>query len=168
MAIPHPIELPDNRLFITGGYDAGSAMIQIAKKGSGFEVKELYRTDEVGAQLQQPIPMGKHIFIGSNSNSRKDGLACLNLDGKLQWRTKDVEGAPNFERGPFIFADGKLIVLDGKTGTLYLVKADPSEYKQLASAKMVEENDMAWAPLAFSDGKLLVRDWNTLKCVDLK
>ena len=30
------------------------------------------------------------------------------------------------------------------------------------------ENDMAWAPLALSDGKLLVRDWNTLKCVDLK
>ena len=167
-AIPHPVQLPDNRLFITGGYDAGSAMIQIAKRGSGFEVKELYRTDEVGAQLHQPIPIGKHIFIGSNSNSRKDGLACLSLDGKLEWRTKDVEGAPNFERGPFIFAEGKLIILDGKTGILYLVKADPTEYKQLASAKMVEENDMAWAPLALSDGKLLVRDWNTLKCVDLK
>lgn len=168
MAIPHPVELPDNRLFITGGYDAGSAMIQIAKKGNGFEVKELYRTDEVGSQLQQPIRVGDHLFIGSNSNSRKDGLASFTLDGKLAWRTKDIDDAPNFERGPFILADGKLIILDGKSGILYLVKADPAEYKQLASAKMVKENDMAWAPLALSNGRVLVRDWNTLKCVDLK
>jgi outer membrane protein assembly factor BamB len=168
IAIPHPVELSDNRLFLTGGYDAGSAMIQIVKKGSGFEVKELYTTDEVGSQIHQPILVGDHLFIGSNSNSRKDGLASFTLDGKLEWRTKDIDGAPNFERGGFILADGKLIMLDGKSGILYLVKADVSGYKQLASAKMVEENDMAWAPLALSNGKLLVRDWNTLKCVDLK
>jgi outer membrane protein assembly factor BamB len=168
IAIPHPTVLPDNRLFITGGYDAGSAMIQIGKTSEGFAVQELYTTDEVGSQLHQPIPLGDHLFIGSNSNSRKDGLACFGFDGKLAWRTKDIDGAPNFERGSLIMADGKLIILDGKSGILYLVKADTSEYKQLASAKMVEENDMAWAPLALSNGKLLVRDWNTLKCVDLK
>ncbi len=168
MAIPHPLELPDNHFFITGGYDAGSAMIQIVKKGSGFEVKELYRTDEVGSQLHQPIRVDDHLFIGSNSNSRKDGLASFTLTGKLEWRTKDIDDAPNFERGPFILADGKLIILDGKSGILYLVKADPLVYTQLSSTEMVEKNDMAWAPLALSEGKLLVRDWNTLKCVDLK
>ncbi|VGO21757.1 outer membrane protein assembly factor BamB family protein [Pontiella sulfatireligans] len=167
-AIPHPVEIPGNRLFITGGYDAGSAMIQIAKKGSGFEAKELYKTDDVGSQLHQPILIGDHLFIGSNSNSRKDGLASFTLDGKLEWRTKDIDDAPNFERGSFIMADGKLVYLDGKSGILYLLKADPVKYTQLASAKMVEENVMAWAPLALSDGKLLVRDWNTLKCVDLR
>ncbi len=168
IAIPHPVVLPDNRLFITGGYDAGSAMIQIVKDGTGFGVKELYTTDEVGSQLHQPIPLGGHLFIGSNSNSRKDGLACFSLDGKLEWRTKDIDDAPNFERGSLIMADGKLIILDGKSGILYLVKADVSGYKQLASAKMVTENVMAWAPLALSDGKVLVRDWNTMKCVELK
>ena len=167
-AIPHPVALPGNRFFITGGYDAGSAMIQVAKRGNGFEVKELYKTDEVGAQLHQPIQVGDHLFIGSNSNSRKDGLASFSLDGKLEWRTKDIDEAPNFERGSFILADGKLIMLDGKTGILHLVKADPKKFQLLASAEMVEKNDMAWAPLALSDGKLLVRDWNTLKCVDLK
>lgn len=168
VAIPGPTVVDGDRIFITGGYDAGSAMIQIVKEGEGFAAKELYKTDEVGAQLQQPIQVGNHLFIGSNSNNRNDGLCCFGIDGKLAWRTKDIEGAPNFERGPFILADGKLILLDGKSGLLYLVAADVSGYKQLASAKMVKENDMAWAPLALSDGKLLVRDWNTLKCVDLK
>ena len=168
MAIPHPVELPGNRLFITGGYDAGSAMIQIVKKGGTFEAKELYRTDDVGAQIHQPILVGNHLFIESNSNSRKDGLASFTLDGKLAWRTKDIDGAPNFERGSLILADGKLIMLDSKTGVLHLLKADPLNYAELASAEMVEGNVMAWAPLALSDGKLLVRDWNKLKCVDLK
>ncbi|VGO17517.1 hypothetical protein PDESU_06114 [Pontiella desulfatans] len=167
-AIPHPVALADNHFFITGGYDAGSAMIQIVKKTNGFEAKELYKTDDVGSQLHQPIQVGDHLFIGSNSNSRKDGLASFSLDGKLAWRTKDIDDAPNFERGPFILADGKLIILDGKTGILHLVKADPEKFQLLASAEMVEENDMAWAPLALSDGRLLVRDWNTLKCVELK
>ena len=168
MAIPHPVALSGNRLFITGGYKAGSAMIRVEKAGEGFAVKELYKTDEVGSQLHQPIRVGDHLFIGSNSNSRKDGLVSFSLDGKLEWRTKEIDGAPNFERGPFILADGKIAILDGKTGILYLVKADPSTYTELASAPMVEKNDMAWAPLALSNGKLLVRDWNTLKCVDLK
>jgi outer membrane protein assembly factor BamB len=167
-SIPHPVALPDNHFFITGGYDAGSAMIQIVKKGRGFEPKELYRTDEVGSQLHQPILVGDHLFIGSNSNSRKDGLASFTLDGKLMWRTRDIDDAPNFERGPFILADGKLIMLDGKTGILHLIKANPEKFEPLASTKMVEENDMAWAPLALSEGRLLIRDWNTLKCVDLK
>jgi outer membrane protein assembly factor BamB len=167
-AIPFPTLVEGDRLFITGGYDAGSAMIRIVRDGAGFAVQELYTTEEVGSQLHQPIQVGQHFFIGSNSNSRKDGLACFSLDGRLEWRTKDIDGAPNFERGSFILADGKLILLDGKTGMLYLVQADISGYKQLASSKMVKENDMAWAPLALADGKLLVRDWTSLKCVDLK
>jgi len=168
IAIPHPVALSGNRLFITGGYKAGSAMIRIVKRGDGFGVEELYKTGAVGSQIQQPILVGDYLFIGSNSNSRKDGFACFSVDGKLAWRTKEIDGAPNFERGPFILADGKIAILDGKTGILYLVKADPTKYTELASAPMVEKNDMAWAPLALSNGKLLVRDWNTLKCVDLK
>ncbi|MCF7849329.1 MAG: PQQ-like beta-propeller repeat protein [Kiritimatiellales bacterium] len=167
-AIPGPTPVGNDRIFITGGYDAGSAMIQIVQAGGGLEVNELYKTDVVGSQLHQPIQLGNHLFIGSNSNTRNDGLACFNIAGTLAWRTKDIEGAPNFERGSFIMADGKLILLDGKSGILYLAKADAAGYQPLASAPMVGKNDMAWAPLALSGGRLLVRDWTTLKCVDLK
>lgn len=166
--IPHPVLLSDNRFFITSGYNAGSALIQIVKSNSGFEVKEIYKTDDVGAQIHQPIQVGDHLFVGSTSNSRKDGLASFSIDGKLNWRTKDLEGAPRFERSPFILADGKLIALDAKSGTLYLLKADPSAYTELSSAKLLKENEMSWAPLALSDGKLLLRDWDTMKCIDLK
>lgn len=167
-SVPHPVALPDNRFFITGGYNAGSVMIQLVKKGNGFEVKELYRTDEVGSQLHQPIQMGKYLFVGSTSNSRKDGLASFTLDGTLVWRTKDIDDAPLFERSSFIMVDGKLVALDAKSGVLYLVKADPEKYTELSSVTLLEKNEMSWAPMALSDGRLLVRDWNTLKCLDLR
>jgi outer membrane protein assembly factor BamB len=167
-SVPHPVVLPDDRVFVTGGYGAGSAMLKIVKQNNTFDAQVLYKTDDVGSQIHLPILVGSHLFIGSNSNSRKDGLVSFSLDGELVWRTRDIEDAPNFERGSFILADGKLIGLDGKTGVLHLVQADPSEFELLASAQMVEANDMAWAPLALSEGLLLVRDWNTLKCVDLR
>jgi len=168
IAIPHPVALSDNRLFLTGGYNAGSAMIRIVQDGDRFQAEELFKTAEAGAQIQLPIQINGHLLIGSNSNNSNDGLTCLTEDGHLVWRTKDIPGAPLFERGPFLLADGKLILLDGKTGILHLARADASGYRELASAQIVKENDMTWAPLALSNGKLLVRDWNTLKCVDLK
>lgn len=167
-AIPFPTLVPDNRLFITGGYDAGSALIQIEKSGDKFSVNELWKTKDVGPQIHQPIYLDGCILAANNGNRSNDGLTCMKLDGTVAWRTKDIDGAPTFERGSFILVDGKIVILDGKSGELFLVKADVSGYEQLASAPMLKANDMAWAPIALSDGKLLLRDWNTLKCVDLK
>lgn len=167
-AISYPVSLPGNRFFITGGYNAGSAMIQIEKNGDEFVVNELFKSDEVGAQIHQSIRVGDYLYVGSTSNRRKDGLASFSLDGQLLWRTKDIDGAPLFERSPFILADGKLIALDAKSGTLYLLKADPLQYTEVSKAVLLKKGDMSWAPMALSDGKLLIRDWNVMKCINLK
>jgi outer membrane protein assembly factor BamB len=168
IVIPHPVSLPGDRLFLTAGYDAGSAAIRIVKNGDGFDARELFTTGAVGSQLNQPILCGDYLFLNGTSNSRKDGLSVCTLDGKRVWRTKDVDDAPIFERGSMIMADGKLIILDPKSGALHLIKADPAAYTPLASAPMVKKGEMSWAPMALSDGRLLLRDWDTLKCVDLR
>lgn len=41
MVIPHPVVLPDNHLFLTAGYDSGSALLRIEKKDGGFTAREL-------------------------------------------------------------------------------------------------------------------------------
>ena len=57
-------------------------------------------------------------------------------------------------RGGSILADGLLLTTDGNT-KLYLVEPNPSGFKPLASAVVLEPGDN-WAPLALVDGKLLV------------
>jgi hypothetical protein len=64
-----------------------------------------------------------------------------------------------------ILADGLLLSTDGST-KLYLIEPDPSAFKPLASAVLLETGQN-WAPLALIDGKLLIRDQGQLMCVKI-
>ncbi len=164
--ITFPTPLPDDRLFITGGYGAGSAMIQIVKENGGLAAKELFKTDAVGSQIQQPMLAGGYLYVNNGSNERDDGLLCMSLDGQIKWKTVDLEPSLRLNRGNLIFVDGLIIVLDGKTGILRLVDPSPDAFKELAQAHIFDGREM-WAPMALSDGKLLLRNQQELKCLDL-
>lgn len=167
--IPNPIVLPGDKLFITGGYNSGSAIIQVKKSGDKFEVSEVkkFTPEECGSQIQQPILYKDHIYVGSNSNERMDGLTCYTLDGEIKWRTDTAKGQPSIERGSFIIADDLMIALDGKTGILHLIEPNPNEFKHLGQVPCVEGREL-WGPLALSNGKLIVRSQDKMKCLDLK
>jgi outer membrane protein assembly factor BamB len=167
--IAHATPLGDDKLFITAGYDAGSAIIQIAKSGDALAATEVKKisAEVCGSQIQQPVFVGGHLYIGNNSNERELGLTCMTVDGEVKWRTSDDETLPNFERGPFLAVDGLLIGLDGKDGTLHLIDPSPDGYKELTQAKVLVGREL-WAPLALSDGKLLLRSHKLMKCLDLK
>jgi outer membrane protein assembly factor BamB len=78
--------------------------------------------------------------------------------------------------------DGLLLATDGAQA-LYLIEPDPSGFKPLSSALLLAEggtgsandplasrvggNTQNWAPLALSDGKLLIRDQTKLKCISV-
>ena len=163
--IPAPTPVGDGRIFVTCGYGVGSVMIRVTCSGGKFQTEELFRTGEVGAQLHRPLLFKGYLYVGNNSNSRRDGLTCFTLDGKVKWQTKR---APNIERGPLILADGMIYALDGATGILHLVEANPDGYKELAQARIFQSK-MVWATLAMTaDGKLLLRDRAELKCLDVK
>lgn len=164
--IPFPTPLPDDRLFITGEYGAGSAMIRIVKDGGGFALEELFTTDVCGSQIHQPLFIGNHLYMNSNGNNRGDGMLCLTLDGEMKWRTRDTSGLPRFERGGLLSAGGIIINFDGKRGTLHLIEPTPEAYKEIARAEIFEGAQM-WSPLAYSRGKLLVRNQKEMKCFQL-
>ena len=165
--IPFPTQLPDDRLFITGGYKAGSAMLQVTQQDGKFAVKELFKTGfEVGSQIQQPLLFGNHLYLNSNSNEREDGMMCLTLDGQVKWETHNVPDAPMFGLGPLMLADNLIFNLDGNKGILHLIEPSPDGYKELAQAKFLDGKEI-WSPMALSDGKLLVRSQSEMKCLDV-
>ena len=87
------------------------------------------------------------------------------LGGKRKWRTRDVEGAPKFDRGGLLLADGMIFAVDAK-GSLRLIDPSPEGYKELAAALLLQGKEN-WAPLALSEGKLLIRDHTMMKCLDV-
>lgn len=100
-------------------------------------------------------------------------MTCMNMDGKIMWKTKRK---PDFNKGSMILADGLILATDGEK-TLYLIEPNPKEFKPLGSAELLTEPDTGndpraarfgvqnWAPIALADGKLLIRDQGRMMCI---
>ena len=159
--VPHAVDAGDGRVLITGGYSAGAAMIKVQKKTDGScEVVELFKNANFGAHTQPPILYKDHFYVQYTINERSDGLVCMTMDGQIKWKTGED---PLFNKGGAILVDGLLLATDGNK-MLYLIEPDPAGFKPLASAELLESGEN-WAPLALTDGKLLIRDQKNLKCV---
>jgi hypothetical protein len=161
--VPHAVDAGEGRVLITGGYNAGTSMIKVEKKADGsYGVTELFKTVEFGAHTQPPILYRDHFYAQYTTNERSDGFICMGMDGKVRWKTGEN---PAFVRGGSLLADGLLLSTDGST-MLYLIEPDPSGFKPLASAVLLEQGTN-WAPLALVDGKLLIRDQKQMKCLQV-
>lgn len=159
--VPHAVDAGEGRVLITGGYSAGAALIKIQKKDDGsYGVAELFKNPNFGSHTQPPILYKNCFFSQYTINERSDGLVCMSMDGKIMWKTGED---PLFDKGGAILVDGLLVATDGNK-MLYLIEPDPSGFKPLASAELLESGQN-WAPLALADGKLLIRDHKNLKCV---
>jgi len=159
--VPHAVDAGEGRMLITGGYNAGAAMIKVQKKDDGsYGVTELFKTVNFGSHTQPPILFKDHFYVQYTTNERSDGLVCMTMDGQIRWKTGD-EAA--FNKGGAILVEDLLLATDGRK-MLYLIEPDPSGFKPLASAELLESGEN-WAPLALVDGKLLIRDHKNLKCV---
>ena len=167
--VPGAVDAGEGRMLITGGYNAGAAMIKIEKKTDGsYNVNELYKNPEFGAHTQPPVLVNGYFYAQYSTNERKDGLVCMSMDGQVKWITRR---APLFDKGGMILADGLLLITDGAS-KLYLVEPDPSTFKPLATAELLKGDagdqrfpTQNWAPLALANGRLLIRDQNRLMCV---
>jgi outer membrane protein assembly factor BamB len=101
-----------------------------------------------------------YFYAQFSTNSKRDGLCCMSMDGKVMWKTMRN---PLFDKGSMILADGLILATDGRK-TLYLIQPDPSGFKPLASAEMLGEGQN-WGPIALADGRLLIRDQSRMLCV---
>jgi outer membrane protein assembly factor BamB len=176
--VPCAVDAGEGRVLVTGGYQAGAALIKIEKKADGsYGVTELFKNPDFCVHTQPPILYNGYFYGQCTTNERKDGMVCMSIDGQIKWKTGR---SPVFDKGGSILADGLLLSTDGAS-KLYLIEPDPSAFKPIATAELLKEggtgseNDpMAskvggatqnWAPLALTNGKLLIRDQNRLMCV---
>ena len=169
-ACPSPVSIGDGRVFVTSGYEAGSVMYQVQKSASGFTARKLYELTamQFNSEVHTPILFQNHLFaVGSRSKGR---FTCLDLDGKIVWQSPVVSGdsgaSRTFYLGAFLLADGMFFLLDGNTGMLRLVEASTKQYKELASAQILEGEDV-WGPMALSNGMLVIRDMSKMVCLQV-
>jgi len=173
--VPGAIDAGDNKILVVGGYELGATMFKVEKKSDGtYGTKELFTTVEFGDQTKTPILYKGYFYAEYGTNNRRDGLVCMDMDGKIMWKTKKE---PDFNKGSMILADGLILATDGAK-KLYLIEPDPTAFKPIASAELLTEQKIEnpreashgmqnWAPIALADGKLLIRDQSRLICVEV-
>lgn len=161
--VPSPVPIGDGRIFLSGGYGAGSMMLKLEETDGKIEPKVLYKLPPsvFGAEQHTPILYKNHLYGLIPPDGR---LVCLSLDGKQVWNS----GARNrFGLGPFMIADGMIIVLH-ENGTLAFVEATEAGFKPLASGTVIPDAHEAWAPLALAGGRLIARDLVHMICLDVR
>ncbi len=173
ISVAPAVDAGANKILVVGGYEYGALMIQVEKNAVGsYIAKELFKTVEFGDQTKPPILHNGYFYAQYGTNNKRDGLACMNMEGEVMWKTKRD---PDFNKGSMILADGLILATDGAK-TLYLIEPDPSGFKPLASSEVLTAQPagegisarfgtMNWAPIALADGKLLIRDQSRMLCV---
>lgn len=158
--VSSPVPVPGDRIFLSGGYEAGAMMLGITEQGGKFTAKPVFRLDAdvFGATQQTPVFHDGHLYGVRPSGE----LVCLDLNGKVLW----TSGTGNrFGLGPFMIAGGKIFVMDD-SGGLTMAAATPDGFKPLAKAKVLDGHD-SWGPMAIAGGRLIVRDLTRMVCLDL-
>ena len=165
---PSPVPVPGNRIFITGGYGAGSLMVQIDKTAGGYSAKEIARhgpKEWLACEQQTPIVLDGLLYgiMPKDAGALKQQLVCYNPEnGELVWSSGKTH---RFGLGPFLFADEKIFILDDD-GTLTMLSASPSGYEQLAQHKILDGHD-AWGPIALAGTRMLLRDSTRMVCIEV-
>lgn len=146
-----PVWVPPNRIFVSSGYDVGSALFEVADG----ELREVWRNREMKNQFSSSLYLDGYLYGFDNSM-----LECLDItSGERMWRTR------GFGHGSLLYADGHLVIL-GEQGTLALVEADPGAYRELSRAEPL--SGRTWTMPSLADGILYVRSERELVALDLR
>ncbi|MHC4283650.1 MAG: PQQ-binding-like beta-propeller repeat protein [Planctomycetota bacterium] len=127
--VPSPVVVGDGLIFLSGGYKAGSMMLQLTQENGTISVEPTFRlTFEVfGSEQQTPVFYDGHIY-----GIRPDKLlTCLNLNGQVVWTSPATHRFGPRGLGPYMIADGLIYIMDDE-GVLTLAKATSAGYEQLA------------------------------------
>lgn len=167
---PSPVCMPDGKIFLTAGYGAGSMMLQLSENAGEFSVEILqeYKPSEgLACEQQTPVFYKGHLFgiLPKDGGTMRNQMVCVHPDDcrKIVWSSGKTT---RFGLGPFMVANDQFFLLN-EDGTFYSIQPSTSAYRQTDAVKIFDGHD-AWAPLAIADGYMLLRDANTMYCINIK
>jgi outer membrane protein assembly factor BamB len=147
----------DNKVFFTSAYDTGGGLLDLTVQNGEVKAKEVYFTREMKNHHGGVVLVDGYLY-GFNDSI----LACIEFaTGKQMWRNRSVG------KGSVIFADGHLY-LQGENNVVGLAAATPSGYQEKGRFTIPDKGLPSWAHPVVTDGRLYVRNQDTLVAYDIK
>ena len=161
--IPTPI-IRDDFVFFAAGYKRGGALLkQVADGNGGVKVEEVYPLKTELANKHGGIVLVGDYLYGDSDDTGIPFCAKL-MTGEIVWK-KRGSGTGSIA---VTAADGHLY-LHYANGTLVLAKAQPEDYVEVGSFTVPGSGERpSWSQPVVLDGKLYVRENNSVLCYDVR
>ena len=167
--IPTPI-VHNEFVFAANGYTAGSVLLKLvpdntqAGAAPGVKAEVVYSLS--GSQFQNHhggvVRLGDYLFAGHGNNN---GLpTCLEFTtGKIVWKRR----GPGVGSAAVVYADGQLY-FRYQNGVVALIEASHEGYQLNGSFEIPGAGGDSWAHPVVANGRLYLREQDTLRAYDLR
>ncbi len=153
--VSQPVVVDRNRFFISSGYGKGAALVELKPSGNNFTAATVWENTNMKNKFNSSVLHNGYIY-GLDEGI----LACLDVNtGERKWK------GGRYGYGQVVLASGHLIVTDGSTGDVALVKASPDQFTEISRFSAVK--GQTWNYPALAAGRLLVRNSNEMAAFDI-
>ena len=145
--------ISSGRVFVSTEYESGGALLKVGAKS----VSQVYFTRNMRNHYSTSV-LVDGVLYGFNSSI----LTAMRFDsGEVLWRNRSVG------KGSVAYADKHLYVL-GEDAILALVEARADEYREVSRFPLKQSRYPTWAPPVIADGRLYVRNQDSLMAFDVR
>jgi outer membrane protein assembly factor BamB len=147
----------DNKVFFTSAYDTGAGLVALSANKENVSMQEVYFTRDMKNHHGGVVLVNGYLYGFDDSI-----LTCLEFaTGKRMWRDRSVG------KGSVTYADGRLY-LQSENNVVGLAEASPTGYKETGRFTIADKGLPSWAHPVISDGRLYVRNQDSLTAYDIK
>jgi outer membrane protein assembly factor BamB len=157
--IPTPVAFKNYVYSGTGR--SGGGLVKLSAKEGAVAAEQVYFTPKMPTAIGGSVKLGDYLY-----GTTGQGLLCAEFaTSNVKWQEKGV-GA-----GSVCYADGRLYI-QGEEGGVALVEAAPEAYREKGRFtppdRPPREHTKAWAYPVVANGRLYLRDLNSLWCYDIR
>ncbi|MCL2623515.1 MAG: PQQ-binding-like beta-propeller repeat protein [Planctomycetaceae bacterium] len=167
---PTPVKIGENRLFLTAGYGAGSALLTVGNNNGTLEavIEQTWKPTKGPASEQQtPLVIDGTLFViqPKDAGGLRGELLAADVDLLPEFQVSSGKET-RFGLGPYIFADKVFWIVDDDGG-LHVYAFENGAFHFLAHHRILPGVD-SWGPIACAGGIMILRDSTSMVCLDLR
>ena len=165
---PSPIQMSSNLAILVAGYGTGGAMLRVDKNGSEWKasITTQHKSNEGMASEQQTPILYNDLIISimpKDGGSLRGRIVCYSPN---DLRNPVWSSDERFGLGPYLIINNNLFVFNDD-GELYVYEIQSKSMNLLKKQQVIDDGHDAWGPIAYADGRLIVRDANIVTCLKI-
>ncbi len=152
----------DGRVYVTGGYNMGGMLVEIAEDGRSADV--VWTDDLLDVHHGGVVLVNGYIY-GANWLHNGDGNWCC-----IDWETGEKMWEEHWNcKGSVISAEGMLYIYDEKRGNVGLLRANPEKFDLVSSFQVTQGSaGPFWAHPVIHNGVLYLRHTDALMAYNIR